>query len=257
MKRLIVSEFERIFRSRRTQILLAFYLIMTVVNCAFKLMAPKGSYDGVNYNVPLNSLNFSPFVFYELRIELLYIVLPILFISCINYEQSIGAFRMYVIRPYKKYEFIISKWIALALTTFILIFIAFIVSTIFGYLFMTKASSVKFYNIAHEYNTIGAVLYTIKFFIVQFIISLCILSLATVIGVIINNSIISILAVIAANVGLGFYTKPFEFFNETTKYGFYVLSGDAPVSFYLILIATLFGGLAIGTFLWQKKDYIY
>lgn len=257
MKRLIASEFERIFRSKRTKGLLIFYLIMIIANCIFRLMAPNGSYDGVNYNVPLNRLNFSPFVFYEIRFELLYIILPILFIDCINYEQSIGAFRMYVTRPYKKYEFIISKWIALALTTFILIFIAFIVSTVFGYLFMPKASGVKFYNIIHEFNTIGAILYTLRFFIVQFIISLCSLSLATIIGVIINNSIISILVVIAVNVGLGFYTKVFEFLNNTTKYGFYVLSGTAPINFYLILIATLFGGLAIGTFLWQKKDYIY
>lgn len=257
MKRLIASELERIFRSKRTKGLLIFYLIMIIANCIFRFKSPSGSYDGVNYNVPLNSLNFSLFVFYEIRFELLYIVLPILFIDSINYEQSIGAFRMYVIRPYKKYEFIISKWIALALTTFILVFIAFIVSAIFGYLFMPKVANVKFYSITHEYSTIGATLYTVRFFIIQFIICLCILSLAAVIGVIINNSIISILAVIAVNMGLGFYTKAFEFLNNTTKYGFYILSGTAPISFYLILIATLLGGIVLSTFLWQKKDYIY
>lgn len=257
MKRLIASEFERIFKSRRTQVLLVFYIAVIISSCAFRLMSPMGSYDGVNYTVALNSLNFSPFVFYEARFELLYIILPILFIGSINYEQSIGAFRMYMIRPYKKHEFIISKWIALTLTTFIFIFMGFIISTVFGYLFMPKVSSVKFYNMQQEFGSVHALLYNIKFFGIQFIISLSVLSIASIVGIIISNSVISILAVIAVMVSLSLYIKIFEFLNYSTKYGFYVLAGTAPISFYMILIALLIGGLFISTLLWEKKDYIY
>ncbi|MBU3215615.1 ABC transporter permease [Clostridium estertheticum] len=257
MKRLITSEFQRIWGNRKTQLLLVFYVVVIISSCVFRLMSPYGAYDGVKYNVDLNRLNFSPFVFYEIRFELLYIILPILFMNSINYEQSIGAFRMYVIRPYKKQEFIISKWIALALTTFIFIFTAFIISTVFGYLFMPKASYVTFYNIQQDFSMAQAFSYTIKFFSIQFVISLCILALASVIGIIINNSVISILSVIAISVGLGFFTKAFEFLNYTTKYGFYVLANTAPISFYMTLIAILVVGLFVSMFLWQKKDHLY
>ncbi|RMD03134.1 ABC transporter permease [Clostridium autoethanogenum] len=257
MKRLIASEFQRIFENRRNQLLLAFYLGMIILMCIFRYISPQGSYDGVDYNVALNRLNFSPFAFYEIRVELVYLILPILFISSINYEQSIGAFRMYVTRPYKKYEFIVSKWAALAITTFMLMFIAFIISTIFGYMFMPNALSVGFYKIQHKFSMSGALLYTAKFFIIQFIIALCVLSISSIIVLVISNSIISILAVIAALVGLSLYIKPFEFLDKTTKYGFHVLSGTAPMSFYITLIITLLGGLLVSIFLWQRKDYLY
>ncbi|OAA93292.1 ABC transporter permease [Clostridium coskatii] len=257
MKRLIASEFQRMIQNRRNQLLIVFYLGMIILSCIFRYIAPGGSYDCVNYNVDLNRLNFSPFAFYEIRIEVMYLILPILFITSINYEQSIGAFRMYVTRPYKKYEFIISKWIVLTLSTFVLIFMTFIISTIFGYLFMPNVSSVRFYKIQQEFSMSGALLYTAKFFIIQFIIALCVLSISSIIGLVISNSIISILAVIAALVGLGLYIKPFEFLDKTTKYGFHVLSNTAPMSFYITLIITLLGGLLVSIFLWQKKDYLY
>lgn len=256
MKRLIASEFQRIWINKKTKLLLLFCIIMTTLSCVFRFMCPSGAYDGVDYTIALNRLNFSPFVFYEIRIELLYIILPVLFINSINYEESIGAFRMYVTRPYEKYEFIISKWITLALTTFIFVFTVFIISTIFGYLLMPKVSTVKFYNIEQEFSKVKALLYTIKFFSIQFIICLCILALSSTIGTIISDSVISILAIIAATVGLGFFTKTFEFLNQTTKYGFYVLSNTAPISFYIILTMVLLGGLFVSMFLWQKKDYL-
>lgn len=256
MKRLVFSELQRIIKSKRNKFLLAFYIILILANCAFRFICPQGTYDGKNYNVILNSLNFSPFVFYEIRMEFLYIVLPIIFITSINYEESIGAFRMYMIRPYKKRDFIISKWIALTITTFILIIMTFLISTIFGYIFMPAASAVKFYNISHEFSAVQALLYTLAFFITQFIISLSILALASVIGTIIDNSIISILVVIAVTVVLGFYTKTFEFLDYIIKYGFYVLSGTAPISFYVCFLGIFIGGLAASILLWQKKDYL-
>jgi ABC-type transport system involved in multi-copper enzyme maturation permease subunit len=257
MKRLIASEFQRIFENRTNQILLVFYLGMIILMCIFRYISPQGSYDCVDYNVDLNRLNFSPFTFYEIGGVLVYLILPILFISSINYEQSIGAFRMYVTRPYKKYEFIVSKWVALTITTFILMFIAFIIITIFGYLFMPNVSSVKFYEIQQEFSMSGALLYTVKFFITQFIIALCVLSISSIIGIVISNPILSILAVIAALAGLSLYIKFFEFLDKTTEYGFYVLSNTASMSFYITLISTLLGGLLVSIFLWQKKDYLY
>lgn len=255
MKRLIASEFQRIINSRRNCALLAFYMVVIIVNCAFRFVSPEGSYDGNNYNVVLNSLNFSPFVFYEMRLALLYIILPVLFIGSINYEQATGAFRMHMIRPYRKHEFIISKVIVLTIITFILIITAFLVSTIFGYLFMPKAHSVKFYNISYEFSAVQAFSYTFKLFIIQFIISLSVLALSSVIGTIINNSVISILVVMAVLAVLGFYTKLFEFLNNTTKYGFYVLSGNATLSFYISLLGILIGGVLVSALLWDKKDY--
>lgn len=255
MKRLIVSEFQRIINSRRNWGLLAFYMLVIIVNCAFRFVIPAGTYDGKNYNVVLNSLNFSPFAFYEMRLALFYIILPVLFIGSINYEQATGAFRMHMIRPYRKHQFIISKLIVLAITTFILIITAFLVSTIFGYLFMSKVHSVKFYNSSYEFSAVQAFVYTLRLFTIQFIISLSILALSSVIGTIINNSVISIFAVMAVLAGLGFYTKLFEFLNNTTKYGFYVLSGTAPLSFYISLVGLIIGGILVSTLLWEKKDY--
>lgn len=255
MKRLIASELERIIRSKRNWGLLAFYILVIIALCAFRFVSPEGSYDGKDYTVHLNSLNFSPFVFFDTRLALLYIILPVLFIGVINYEQTTGSFRMYMIRPYKKYEFILSKCAALAITTFILIITQFVINTIFGYLFMPKASAVKFYNISNGFSPMQAFLYTLAFFIIQFVISLGVLALSSVIGSIINNSVISILVVMAVLAGLGFYTKLFEFLNNTTKYGFHVLSGTAPLSFYISLLGILIGGLVISALLWQKKDY--
>lgn len=257
MGRLVVSEIQRIFKSRRNQLLLLFYIILILFSCVFRFKVPQGSYDGINYNVNLNNLNFSLFVFYEIRLELFYVILPILFIGSINYEQSIGAFRMYMIRPYKKYELLISKCIALALTAFIFIIIGFLISAVFGCLFMPKVSTVKFYGISSGFSPAQAFIYTVVFAIIQFVISLCVLGLTYLIGLIIDNSVISLLAVMALMVVLGFHTKLFKFLDYTTVYGFHILAGTANAGFYAILAATIIVTFLISAVLWQKKDYIY
>lgn len=256
MKRLIACEFERIWRNRRTQLLLAFYILFILLSCVERSFIGRGAYDGLTYDVPFNTLNFAPFLFYEVRIELLFIILPILYITSISYEQSIGAFRMYVTRPYKKYEFIVSKLISLALTTLIFVYTTFILSTIFGFIFMPKASTVKFYNIEHEFSMIQALLYNISFYFIQFVIALTILALASVIGMLIKNSLISTLIVMAVSMGLGLRTKAFEFIFRTTKYGFYALGNAVNMNFYITLIGVLAVGTFISMVLWEKMDYL-
>lgn len=256
MNRLIASEFQRIWKNRQTILLLLFCIVSTIIACIWRYAYPAGSYDAVNYNVELNRLNFAPFIFYGVRLELMYIILPIMYINSISHEIYMGAFRIYATRPYKKHEFIISKIIALALVTFIFVFIVFAISTIFGYLFMPKVSKVKFYNIQHEFSMMQAFLYTIKFYIIQFVICLCVLGLSVVIGTIISNFVISIFAIIASIIALGFHTKLFEFINYTTTYGFYALGNNAPISFYISLGMFLTISLVISTFLWRRKDYL-
>ncbi len=257
MKKLIISELQRIWLNKKTSVLLALTIISTIINCVFRLMSPAGSYNAVDYSVKLNSLNFSPFVCQEVDLMLLYIVLPVIFIDSISYEQTIGAFRMYMTRPYKKYEFIISKWISLALTTLILLFTTFVVSTVFGYLFMPKVSTVKFYNIQQSFNSLGALLYIIRFYMVQFLVALFILSIASVISVIIPNPIISIFSVIGSIVILVYFMKAFDFLWRTAKYCFYTLGHMAPLSNHITIVLGIIAGLAISMGVWMKKDYPY
>ncbi|MFD3156868.1 ABC transporter permease [Haloimpatiens sp. FM7330] len=257
MKRLIASEFQRIWLNKKTKILLMLVIIDTIISCVYRLKFNSGSYDGINYNVRLNSLNCSLFVFYEVRILLLYIVLPIIVANSMNYEQTIGAFKMYMIRPYKKYKFIISKWIALALTTFILIFTVFIISIIFGYLFMPKVSIVKFYNMQQNFSAVGALIYIMKFYMTQLLIAVFILSIVAVSSILISDPVISILVGIGVTVALGVFTETFRFLLESDKYGYYTLANTAPISDHIIIAAGIIGGLLISMAVWIKKDYCY
>lgn len=257
MKRLIEAEFQRIWINKKTRILLMLIILDTIVSCIFRLKCPSGSYDAKNYTVALNSLNFSPFIYQEVSLVLLYIVLPIIFIDSMNYEQIAGAFRMYMIRPYKKYEFMISKWISLVLTTFILIFVVFIISTIFGYLFMPKVSTVTFYNIQHKFNALGALLYIVKFYMIQLLVLLSILSIASIISVTISNSVISILSVIGSIAILTHFTNVFEFLWRNVKYGFYTLGHTVPASEHIAVLALIVCGLFMGIEIWINKDYLY
>jgi len=254
MRKLIASEFQRIWMNEKTIILLMLVIIDAIYGCIWKQQI-KGSYDEFTYNVILNSLNFSPFAFCEGSSILFYIVLPIVAIDSINSEKMIGAFRMYMIRPYKKYQYILSKWIALGLTTFILMVIVFIISIIFGCTFMPKVSTVKFYNIDYDFRTVGALLYITKFFLMQFFVAMFIVSMSTVIAVIIPNSVISILAVISLIIGLGGFTSYFKFLVRNCKYAFYTLGNAEPISQHFIVAGGIIGFLLIGRVLWSKKDY--
>ncbi|BCZ44612.1 hypothetical protein psyc5s11_06790 [Clostridium gelidum] len=254
MKKLIASEFQRIWINKKTKILLMLVIIDAFFGCIWEFKY-YGSYDHVNYNVILNSLNFSPFAFGEGSSILFYLVLPIVVIDSINYERLIGAFRMYMIRPYEKYQYILSKWIALSLTMFMLMVIVFIISIIFGFIFMPKVSTVQFYNIDYDFSTIVALLYIAKFFLIQFFIAMFIVSMSTVIAVIIPNSVISILAVISLIIGLGGFTSYFKFLVRNCKYAFYTLGNAEPISQHFIVAAGIIGFLLIGMLLWSKKDY--
>ncbi|SHH81216.1 hypothetical protein [Caloranaerobacter azorensis] len=256
MKALILSELERIWGRKRTGILFILNIVLIFMICAFVNFYKVGFY-GPNAYIKLNSLNFSPFVLREGHIILACIICPIIFIDCLNYEKTSGGFRLYMIRAYDKFEYIVSKWIALSITLFIFVISIFIVSNVFGFTLMPKTEYTELVNVQGEYGLISALLYNIKFYMIEYMILLCILGIASLVSVLVPNAVLAVIATIAVIVGSIYVWDGFSFLLFSTDEIFNALGGINTAQFFISLIGIILITVLSSGVIWKKKGYYF
>ncbi|HAG42189.1 MAG TPA: hypothetical protein DCL31_00795 [Clostridium sp.] len=256
MRQLIISEMERVWsRSKTKTLLITFILLSTLWSIAMGSWN-VGFYDS-NITMPLNSLNFSVFILRDIHPLLMFVILPMLYTDCFNAEYTSGSYRNVMTRPYKKTEFILAKLIAQAFITFVFLMILFIISSLFSKFFLDTVETTKFFNITKNFNSIEAFIYSFKFYVIEFLILFDILSISSLICGIIENSVLSFLAIIAVFLGSLYISDSFVFFLSSSKMIFDVLADSAPMSFFTILFFTTIIGISGTIALWKHKDWLF
>ncbi|MBM7854020.1 hypothetical protein JOC37_000392 [Desulfohalotomaculum tongense] len=256
MKALILSELERIWGRKRTGILFILNIVFIFIICAFINFYKVGFY-GTDAYIKLNSLNFSPFVLREGHIILACIICPIIFIDCLNYEKTSGGFRLYMIRAYDKFEYIVSKWTALSITLFIFVLSIFIVSTVFGFTLMPQTEYTELINVQGKHGLISALIYNIKFYMIEYMILLCILGIASLVSVLAPNAVLAVIATIAVIVGSIYVWDGFSFLLFSTDEIFKVLGGINTAQFFINSAGIILITALSSEIIWNKKGYYF
>ncbi|KXG76297.1 ABC transporter permease [Thermotalea metallivorans] len=257
MMALVVSELERIWSRSKTKFLFVLVVLSTLCISLFLKTMGIGFYTQ-EATATLNSLNFSVFALREIHLLLSLVVLPILFVDCLNAEYATGSLRLVMLRPYHKFEFFLGKWIALALTVSIFLLAIFVSNTLLGYLLLPSVSGTVFYHIDKIYTPFAAFLYSIRFYFWEWILCISLLSIGSAVCSLIPNAVVSIAAILGVVIGALYLSKDtFYFFIKSTEYIFYVLSGRVSPTSFIILFAVMISGFILSLILWQKRDFFY
>ncbi|MCY6355913.1 hypothetical protein [Clostridium sp. ZS2-4] len=253
MKPLIISELERIWQRKRTGIFLIIYILLTLGACMF-LNFYKVSFYDPNTEIKLNSLNFAPFVMKEVHIVLMFVVCVMLFTDSLSYEKSIGAYRLVMIRPYKKYKFISSKWISLIITLLPFVLSTFLISTIFGMVYLPKVYSTTILNMTGLFSAADMMIFNLKFYFLELVILICLLAISSIVSLVVPNAVIGAISTIVITGGLIYVHDKFDFLIINLQRIFEILTHVTEGTFSLMATCMIVIGFIVSAGVWSKRD---
>lgn len=253
MKNLIISELERILLSKKSIITVIILIIFNLLISTFVMLNGAGLYDNV-HSVPLNALNFPPFLLRESHLLLIFIVCPIFFVDSFNTEITNSYYRMVMIRPYSKLQMFMSKLISQALTLALIVLIMLGVTTAFGFLTLPVVSNTTYYTSMGTYSLLGAMLFNLKFYFYEYLIVLVVLSVNAFVSVLMPNSVLAFLGCIGLISASVYVSDKFEFLILSCKNIFATIYGlNSSLLLYSSLVIVV--GLVASSAIFVKKDF--
>ena len=132
MEGLLLSEYERTFKRKKTIIGLLFYCFILAFECFFLFLMDGISFYDAQHSVQLNSINTAPFFLRELGLFINFILIPMFVVDSFNGEYTSGALRLVLIRPQKRIKLFLAKWIVQASLFLAIILFTWLIATIFG-----------------------------------------------------------------------------------------------------------------------------
>lgn len=254
MKNLVLSELKRIF-FRRKFLALIFVSTMYLVFATGLILESKVGFYDPNITMEVNRLNFSVHLLRDYHLYFLIVLFPMIFVECFCGEIASGKFRMFITRPYSKTKIILSKVIVGAIVGGIIILASLMIFTVIGYISFPYVETTRFFNIDKDFNAIGALLYSLKFYALEWFVIMGVMSIITVLSVLIRNSVVVFLGTIVSIVFTLYVSDKLSYFIQSNKAIFDVLAGQG--NFFIYNSVVIIVGMLITVILFNKRDYLY
>lgn len=230
------------------------FLIIVFFNIWGLSSSQKGVFRFGEGSILLNNLNAPWFMMDGMSLLMMAALLPIIYIDQLSGELNSGAYRLYALRPYRRFELWLGKLLALAATTLVGILIIYIISMIGSKTFFSSSDTAALYGIKEEVGRLPAEWYTLKFYGVFLLTCLAKLLFCSAVCVFISRPIIAFLVIFGLSIVLYHYiAKELVFLFDPFHPILLSLQSGGSVSFWLYLIGSsiLFG--AISFWGWQRK----
>ncbi|OZB98175.1 ABC transporter permease [Paenibacillus sp. XY044] len=251
---LMRSDWERMWKRKKTLISLLIFVFIVGFDCFFLNMQKLGAFDNVS-TVPLGTENFALFLLKEVSFFLVLIIGPMLIIDSMNGEYTTGQLRMVLIRPVSFAKLFLAKWLNLAVLLLLFTLVTFAVGEAFGYAFLPGADTVVFLNPEHRYGPVGAFFYCLTSYGLFYLILLAQLSLTSLICTLLPGVVLSYLGWIAAAVGALYVSDSLGFLLMGMDTVFKLTAGMYHNPFYLPLLMCLGSGIAVTMGIWQRRGW--
>lgn len=202
----------------------------------------------------LNNLNAPWFMMDGMSLLMMAAMLPIFYIDQLSGELNSGAYRLYALRPYRRFELWLGKLLALAATTVVGIGIVYIISMIGSKAFFSSSDTAALYGFKNEVGRLPAEWYTIKFYGIFLLTCLAKLLFCSAICVFISRPIIAFLVIFGLSIVLYHYiATELVFLFDPFRPILLSLQSGGSISFWLYLTGSsiLFGTISFWG--WQRK----
>ncbi|WP_062107447.1 ABC transporter permease [Bacillus niameyensis] len=253
MKNLLISEYERTFKRKKTMIGLLIFIFVLAFECFFLYAMGGMSFYNPEHAVQLNSINTAPFFLRELGIFMYFVLIPMFVVDSFNGEYSSGALRLILIRPQNRIKVLLAKWfVQISIFLGMMIF-TWVVATVFGILCMPHVEETTFYQTG-VMNPFTGALYTLGFYGIAFVIIIAVIGLCSLISMIMPNPILAYAGTVVTLVGSLYIHDVFDYF-LTTDSIFKVL-GESQSPFYVSLLFIILISSMMNIGIWKKKQWM-
>ncbi|MFP8644299.1 ABC transporter permease [Priestia aryabhattai] len=255
MTGLFISELERTFKRKKTAVVLAVYVGLLAFIWFFLFRMGGTSFFDAAHDVKIDSLNSAPLFLRELAFVITFIVIPMFVADSFNSEYTSGALRMVLIRPHHRVKLFFVKWAVQCLLVFLLLSLTWVVGTVVGKVAMPHVNETMFLG-GQTVGTVGAFLYSLKFYGICFCIFMAVISIGSILSVLMPNSILSYVATIGALIGSVYVSDKLSFFFSVTDSVFHELSKSNSEFLVNLLFPILLISFIINLFVWKKKEWV-
>ncbi|MED3879739.1 ABC transporter permease [Priestia megaterium] len=255
MTGLFMSELERTFKRKKTAVVLGVYIGLLAFIWFIFFQRGGISFFDADHDVKIDSLNAAPLLLRDLSFAITFIVIPMFVADSFNGEYTSGALRMVLIRPHHRLKLFFVKWTVQCLLVFIILCITWVVGTCLGKIAMPHVNKTTFLG-GHTLGTLGALLYSLKFYGICFCIFIAVISIGSILSVLMPNSILSYVVTMGALIGSVYVSDKLSFFFSVTDSVFHELSKESSEFLVNLLFPILLISLIINLFVWKKKDWV-
>lgn len=250
MKALVISEWERLWNQKKSKWMLGIFTVIVFLQAWFLKYYGVGIYND-GQQVPLNSWNFSWFLLKESSFLITLIFMPVCFLNSLNVEYNSGAYRLFLIRPFQRLTFLMSKWFSLSVMVLLYLFVVLFIGIVLGLVFFKADDAFTFYG--QQKTSIEAIFYTVQVYGLFFIIQMCGLAIASLISIIISNAVISFFLLIGIYIGR-LYISQLSFFLLSVQSIFHALSTGSN-SLYVLILGIMIISVSVCISIWNKKEF--
>ena len=239
MKYILLSEWERTFKRKKTWAGIIIYILLITLECCFLYAIGGRSFYNPDDVVMLNSLNTSPFFFRELGIFLIFILIPMFVVDSFNGEYTSGAYRLVLLRPKSVIQLYISKLFVQGLILFGLLFLTFLISNIYGHIVFPDVKETTFYNTS-SITTFQSYIYILVFYSIAYSILFTVLIVGSLISILMPNSILSYITILLFLIGIIYISDKFTFFLTPSDSIFEVMGGQNDTLILIVFSLIIF-----------------
>lgn len=186
MKQLFISEWQRLWHRKSTWI--SFMLIPIIILISLKryiMIDTKVTPDSIRY---VSSSNFASNLLSNQSVEFFDVIVILLIIMAVTSEYREGHLRMVMIRSFSFDQIFKAKHLVILSASFLLLFTNFILSTLFGYLFLPN-KEVKFPYQLKKFTMGESIFYNAKYYIIAFIVLAAVISVIMCISIVCKTTI--------------------------------------------------------------------
>ncbi|MBN3524495.1 hypothetical protein [Paenibacillus apiarius] len=249
-----MSERERIWKKKRVLILCSAYLLILAIYIAKLIYSGVGLYDYGEGKAALHNLNLSWFVLQDMSFIIQAIILPIFAVSTLCDELHSGCYRLYMLRPYRRYQHWSIKLIALLEVVLVFIIGTYVISMISGWIFLPHSQSAILYHTTEPIGFWEANLYTIKLYLMHVLTCLLMIMMSSVICFFVPVSVVAFMIIFCFPFLMSVINSEFIIMNNPFSIVLDVLSPTGHSIFWVYILGSLMVTSFISFVRWQTKS---
>ncbi|UHA73646.1 ABC transporter permease [Paenibacillus sp. 481] len=248
-----VSELERIWKRKSMLFLNSILLFLVLINIWSLKINGFGEFRFGEGRILMHDLNMPWFMMSGVSLFFVLAILPVIYVDHLGGEIHSGAYRLYMLRPFHRYQLWLAKLLALAVTTVIMIIFTYIIAVICAKLFFPQSETLVKYGESTAVGKTEALLYTVKFYALFTVTCLTKLMFSSVICLFVPKPIIAYIVLFAASITLYQIAKPLIIVFDPFQQILLALRTEGAPEFWIYALGTTAVCTVVSFLCWQRK----
>lgn len=252
MNALVKSELSRIFSRKKTIVLFVIFILFVVFDSFFIQFFGQAIFSRHGDTAPLTQHNFPVALGKETFFFLHFLIFPILFIESFSGELSDGSYRFIMTKPNSRMNLLLSKWMGQIFMLLLFFAAVIIIGYVYAWAFIEPSSTTMFLHPTKEYSAIESLMFTMKFYGLLFLVSSCVLMIASFVSFFLQP-ILSYFLTVGLMIAAVFVHDTFRFFILPGEEVLRIIH-ERDVTFIILTMLIITVGLLVNSFVWKKGD---